>query len=162
MTLQTALETTNPYAAIAQYENDPVVHRIAAELGVDITNARGVFEDTKRFLYLGKIAKKSIRPTKTIDEGWHAFVLHTKDYAAFCTRFLGGFIHHQPDSSGISAEAKQASFDYTNQIATDIFGDDLGNAWKNSMLGDCESGMNPGDCSPDSNCESAPSDCALN
>jgi hypothetical protein len=31
-----------------------------------------------------------------IDEMWHAFVLFTRDYAAFCDKHFGRFIHHAP------------------------------------------------------------------
>jgi hypothetical protein len=31
-----------------------------------------------------------------IDEMWHTFVLFTKDYAAFCERYFGHFVHHVP------------------------------------------------------------------
>ncbi len=33
---------------------------------------------------------------ETVDVLWHAFILHTKDYAEFCDRFYGGFLHHSP------------------------------------------------------------------
>lgn len=37
------------------------------------------------------------RPSKDVDEIWHAHVLHTKDYARDCHNFLGFFLHHVPD-----------------------------------------------------------------
>ncbi|WP_431979856.1 glycine-rich domain-containing protein [Streptomyces qinglanensis] len=37
-----------------------------------------------------------LRPSRTVDEGWHALILHTKVYAALCNR-LGGFVHHVPE-----------------------------------------------------------------
>lgn len=37
-----------------------------------------------------------LSPTKAVDAGWHAFILHTADYAEFCARVLGTFIHHNP------------------------------------------------------------------
>ncbi|WP_051393003.1 hypothetical protein [Glycomyces arizonensis] len=47
---------------------------------------------------------------------WHAFILHTRDYAAFCeTVVAGGFIHHVPHEEFASAEesAIQAVLDQT-------------------------------------------------
>jgi hypothetical protein len=35
-----------------------------------------------------------------IDEYWHAFVLHTRDYQAFCQKHFGFFIHHSPSFPG--------------------------------------------------------------
>lgn len=146
---------------VLQYQNEPVVMRIADELGVDVLRARGIFDDTKRFLFLATAGQKGLRPTKVIDEGWHAFVLHTKDYAEFCKQFLGRFIHHQPDTIGMKSEAKTEGFDETLRLAKSVFGDDLGRNWTGRM-GDCQCQAEISDCSPDSNCESAPSDCALN
>jgi len=35
-------------------------------------------------------------PSDLVDIGWHAFLLHTRDYAAFCDRIAGRFLHHVP------------------------------------------------------------------
>ncbi|MEC4019403.1 glycine-rich domain-containing protein [Streptomyces sp. H27-D2] len=35
-------------------------------------------------------------PSRVVDEGWHALILHTDTYAALCRR-LGGFVHHYPE-----------------------------------------------------------------
>lgn len=37
-----------------------------------------------------------IAPSRTVDEGWHALVLHTAVYARLCDR-LGVFVHHYPE-----------------------------------------------------------------
>lgn len=36
-------------------------------------------------------------PSETVDEIWHEFILHTKDYALFCDKHLGKFLHHTPN-----------------------------------------------------------------
>jgi hypothetical protein len=38
-----------------------------------------------------------------VDEVWHAFILFTKDYAAFCDDVFGRFIHHAPNWPGAPA-----------------------------------------------------------
>jgi hypothetical protein len=35
-------------------------------------------------------------PSRVVDEGWHALILHTAVYARLCER-LGGFVHHYPE-----------------------------------------------------------------
>lgn len=35
-------------------------------------------------------------PSRVVDEGWHALILHTGLYQSLCAR-LGGFIHHVPE-----------------------------------------------------------------
>lgn len=37
-----------------------------------------------------------IAPSRTVDEGWHALILHTALYADLCER-LGRFVHHFPE-----------------------------------------------------------------
>ncbi|MBC6458046.1 hypothetical protein HKK72_09055 [Actinomadura sp. HBU206391] len=37
-----------------------------------------------------------LAPSPVVEIGWHAFVLHTREYAAFCERVAGRFIHHEP------------------------------------------------------------------
>ncbi|XVQ07272.1 glycine-rich domain-containing protein [Spirillospora sp. CA-255316] len=39
---------------------------------------------------------RNLSPTKAVDPGWHAFILHTEDYANFCDTYAGAFIHHRP------------------------------------------------------------------
>ena len=35
-------------------------------------------------------------PSQVVDDLWHQFILHTKNYDAFCTRAFGRFLHHTP------------------------------------------------------------------
>ncbi|RCG19801.1 hypothetical protein DTL70_24140 [Streptomyces diacarni] len=39
---------------------------------------------------------RGLRPSRTVDEGWHALILHTRGYEGLCGR-LGRFIHHVPE-----------------------------------------------------------------
>ncbi|WP_349307929.1 MULTISPECIES: hypothetical protein [unclassified Streptomyces] len=36
-----------------------------------------------------------LAPSRVVDEGWHALILHTRLYANLCSRF-GVFVHHTP------------------------------------------------------------------
>ncbi|KJK55658.1 hypothetical protein UK12_27440 [Saccharothrix sp. ST-888] len=40
-----------------------------------------------------------LRPSRTVDEGWHALILCTVVYARLC-RELGLFVHHAPEPPG--------------------------------------------------------------
>ncbi|OHV65325.1 hypothetical protein [Pseudofrankia sp. BMG5.36] len=49
--------------------------------------------------FLGTCADRGpqgLVPSPLVDVGWHAFILFTRDYAAFCARVCGRFIHHVP------------------------------------------------------------------
>lgn len=37
-----------------------------------------------------------LAPPFEVDWGWHMFMLHTKEYAEFCNRVAGRFMHHAP------------------------------------------------------------------
>jgi hypothetical protein len=36
-------------------------------------------------------------PSHAVDEAWHGLILCTAEYAAFCERAYGQFLHHHPD-----------------------------------------------------------------
>ncbi|MFD6324175.1 glycine-rich domain-containing protein [Streptomyces sp. NPDC058442] len=37
-----------------------------------------------------------LAPSRIVDEGWHALILHTAMYAELCERLGGQFVHHHP------------------------------------------------------------------
>jgi hypothetical protein len=83
---------------IMAYQNEALVHRLIEKGGFSESDARGIFDDTKRFLFLcgGVESDGPLAPPELVDEGWHAFLLFTEDYAKFCQQFFGKFIHHRP------------------------------------------------------------------
>lgn len=53
--------------------------------------------------------KRVAMPSKAVDAYWHAFILDTKSYAAWCDRTLGRFLHHAPpERLGRSADDNDA------------------------------------------------------
>lgn len=74
-----------------------------------------------------------------LDHMWHWFVLHTEDYAAFCERYLGGMLHHDPETRGselnlgLLAGDEAACADYERQVslAVDLVWRELGAATAN-------------------------------
>src|SRR3954451_1279371 len=51
---------------------------------------------------------KLAMPSVVVDELWHELVLHTRDYAEFCTTAFPRFLHHTPESA-MSAEGAAAN-----------------------------------------------------
>src|SRR5437868_11715825 len=50
-------------------------------------------------IYLTSVADNPtirIVPDISVDPGWHCFIEHTHEYADFCERVAGWFIHHIP------------------------------------------------------------------
>lgn len=65
--------------------------------GMDITMAsRIVVEGLKFVAAAARFPTVRIAPTREVDEGWHALILHTHMYADLTAR-LGRFVHHYPE-----------------------------------------------------------------
>jgi hypothetical protein len=73
---------------------------------VSFDEAAEIFEETKKFLELAAEVQETgnnglfiDNPLLIIDEMWHTFILHTKQYVGFCMSQFNRFIHHVPTSS---------------------------------------------------------------
>lgn len=92
---------------VLAYRNAGVVERIMQETGKDENEAILLFEDTLRFLWVASVADGPISPTKAVDEGWHTFLLFSKDYMRFCQQFLGvAYLHHSPFTSETKSDPR--------------------------------------------------------
>jgi hypothetical protein len=58
-----------------------------------------VVDQALAFLGTCATATRPLGPSDLVDLGWHAFILYTEEYAAFCDRIAGRFIHHVPDDA---------------------------------------------------------------
>lgn len=52
--------------------------------------------------------REPLSPSPLVDIGWHTFILCTKDYAEFCERVAGRFLHHVPDDANDTAPTLNA------------------------------------------------------
>jgi hypothetical protein len=78
------------------YSNEAVIERIQVEAGIDRDTARAWFNEMLIFLDLAADSKDFISPPGPVDAAWHAFILHTRDYEAYCRERFGRVIHHEP------------------------------------------------------------------
>lgn len=84
---------------------------------------RHVFE-LRRFLAL--CALNSAQPygmRGQIDEAWHTFIMFTRDYADFCRRVAGRFIHHQPDTDAEERSSSSSGYERFLADYETIFGE---------------------------------------
>jgi hypothetical protein len=80
--------------------------------GMDGATAAGIVSDALAFVVTAaRNPKARIAPSRTVDEGWHALILHTALYAELCER-LGGFVHHYPERPD-PARQKSGVLDHT-------------------------------------------------
>jgi hypothetical protein len=78
------------------YWNESVVERIQRDAGVDRETATALWGETLIFLDMVAVSKEFVSPPPPVDIAWHAFILHTRDYEAYCRERYGRIIHHQP------------------------------------------------------------------
>ncbi|MFJ7213577.1 glycine-rich domain-containing protein [Amycolatopsis sp. NPDC098790] len=78
-----------------------------------------------------------LAPSELVDIGWHTFLLDTGEYAAFCDRVAGRFIHHVPNDDEAAAEAPDEIL-ARSVTAMRTLGFHLDDAlWPSSALGSC-------------------------
>jgi hypothetical protein len=83
--------------------------RVMTVDGYDQSTAERIVEQALAFLVAcARYPGGHLTPSETVDAGWHAFILHTADYAEFCQRVGGRFIHHRPSGPGEAASERQA------------------------------------------------------
>jgi hypothetical protein len=73
---------------------DRLTRRIAAEHpDLDDGLPPRILDQAVAFLGTSATATQPIGPSELVDIGWHTFILYTVDYAPFCERVAGRFIH---------------------------------------------------------------------
>ncbi len=98
---------------IIEYRHPQVIARFCKEYPEMAEQSEIIFEDLMRFFWASKKheADKKLTPQnpaldfiyimdeemKGIDLMWHIFLLYTQDYADFCQKYFGVFLHHLPD-----------------------------------------------------------------
>lgn len=100
-----------------------LTERVATEHDHDLNMAARIVDQALAFL--GTTAThqgRPLSPSEIVDPGWHEFILHTVDYAAFCDRIAGRFLHHvptDPEDPSANGEGAHETLQYTvDAIAT--------------------------------------------
>lgn len=98
--------------ATLAYDNARVLNKFRTLFAIGVEEAHEIASDTHRWLWLNARARMDREAgidnvpgsfvihhgMVVLDEYWHVFILHTRDYAAFCDAHFGFFIHHSPGS----------------------------------------------------------------
>ncbi|MFF7891522.1 glycine-rich domain-containing protein [Streptomyces sp. NPDC007907] len=96
--LERPVGTTDPITLVDPEVTDRLARRITAD-HPEITEAtaRRIVGQAAAFIAAsGNQPGQSLAPSKLVDYGWHAFILHTVDYTRFCEEVVGRFVHHVP------------------------------------------------------------------
>ncbi|WP_100444848.1 glycine-rich domain-containing protein [Glycomyces xiaoerkulensis] len=100
---------------IAPATFDRLTGRLIAHHDLDSDTAERVVDQAAAFIAACAATSAPLSPSAAVDLGWHAFILHTRDYAAFCETVAGGFIHHVPhvESANTEEAAVQTALEQT-------------------------------------------------
>jgi hypothetical protein len=119
------------------YEVPQLVDELVADrIADDEADARLLFREVKRYLVLVKASDDTpwAMCSRRIDAAWLRFMLFTREYVEFCTRFFGGYVQHGP--AGVPPLAWQGrpayaepSFSAFQARYEWFFGEPLPDAW---------------------------------
>lgn len=108
----------------------PVIRRLARDKHLSKRAARTRFVEMLKFLEVCAATRQVVSPPPRIDDAWHAFVLFTRDYAAYCEARFGFFVHHDP-----SEASEPAAYERARKRATARFGPLDRRVWSRSGTG---------------------------
>ncbi|MFF1743237.1 glycine-rich domain-containing protein [Streptomyces mirabilis] len=96
--LERPVGTTDPLTLVDPEVTERLARRVTADHpDIGEATARRIVGQAAAFIAAsGQQPGRDLVPSKLVDYGWHAFILHTVDYAAFCRRVVGRFVHHVP------------------------------------------------------------------
>ncbi|MFJ4274027.1 glycine-rich domain-containing protein [Streptomyces coelicoflavus] len=100
--LEHPVGTTDPAALVDPKVTDRLARRVTTDHPeISEATARRIVGQAAAFIAAsGRFPGQSLSPSRLVDYGWHAFILHTVDYARFCERTVGSFVHHIPNDEG--------------------------------------------------------------
>lgn len=118
------------------FEAPYLVEKLIKNAVVDTAfEADELFREVKRYLVLADADQTrawnmySLR----VDEAWHQFILFTTQYAAFCQRYFGRFIPHNPSNAPKpekpARQIESTSFDQFAAYYAELFGEPLPQVW---------------------------------
>lgn len=122
--LSLALTYENP-ALLARYQRDYPQHTLPADIALQeiikylwMTEKqrqdRLAFPENPALNFSARMYPEMAE----IDNMWHTFLLFTRDYADFCERYLGRFIHHVPNTNADDALSPEAfELDFTRYLS---------------------------------------------
>jgi hypothetical protein len=139
----TTQATTVSLADVLAYRHSGAIRRYAREHGASPAEAEELFREMLKWLYLayrsttdagGSAGCAMTAEIEKIDRMWHTFLLFTHDYAAFCRRYFGFFLHHVPQddaADGLPSDADRVRRQLERQygLIYDVLGEQTLRAW---------------------------------
>lgn len=131
--------TLVPLAQLLAFQNQRVVaYYCHHHSTVTLTESQQLFQDLMGWMWLHQYRKSRqlktwlFGPLLAVDAMWHSFILHTRDYHAFCEQFFNEYFHHDIEPP---AEAHELEPDELASFLGDCM-EFLGEAWVDRYFGD--------------------------
>lgn len=84
------------------YPMNTIIERCKKDFNYSDEDMKIIEKEFKRFMAMSVIMKGTGSGvgmySKDVDNLWHSFILFTHEYAHFCNKFMGNFIHHIPET----------------------------------------------------------------
>ena len=90
-----------------------------------------LFTEIKRYLVLCEATPETSYGmfSALVDEAWHIFILHTREYADFGQRYFGRYLHHVPAEAGVGTPRDTPSFADFQRRYEDFYREPLPSVW---------------------------------
>lgn len=112
MTTMTVPHAVPPRELVVPGLFERLSRRVQKDEELDEDTADRVVEQALGFLLACALNPDArLSPSEKVDVGWHAFILHTREYAAFCEKVAGHFIHHVPVLPGEDEQGSASAAD---------------------------------------------------
>lgn len=85
--------------SINEYNFEKIRYRLESEDIIPNDQIDKAIDEFRKFLTVIVHSEGGIGMiSPTVDEVWHAFILHTYDYTTFCRETFGFYLHHEPNT----------------------------------------------------------------
>jgi hypothetical protein len=124
----------NAMEALA-YEAPFLIEKLLkSRIAASAEEAEALFLEAKKYIVLVRSDESTIWEMNSlrVDEAWHQFILFTAQYADFCQRFFGRYIHHSPSNAPKVEDPRErpvASFVMFAERYEQLFGSPLPAIW---------------------------------
>jgi hypothetical protein len=116
---------------IKNWNHEPTIYRLMSENRWTYAQSKQWFNDFMCWLYTSMRCEQEydkefvMDSLHYLDDVWHAYILHTKDYFQMCqTLFDKDFIHHDPENPFASGEFKDEDLVFQMNLLIEDWGNE--------------------------------------
>lgn len=117
---------------IDQWDFSRVKGKVQTDLhGIASTYLDSGIEHLKRYYALAAIEpKRDHAVSQPVDPFWHAHILFSRDYASFCRKTFGRYLHHEPLNTADSKAISHIREVYERTLASHaLYFNEIDEAW---------------------------------